>query len=169
MCKAEVSIGINEHKNCYKSVSELIAERLENEIIDSDDIDQNILAVMIKRDFMVNIHFYPDTPVGFISFYHYDIDCALDLALSYFGERGESMNIEEKIKEGYPVISLHDNDESVFDRRAKVLYRNGYALHSSGCGFVNSEAYDFEGSYRGIFVKPRVDVRSVKDFIGGEG
>jgi len=36
----------------------------------------------VGRDFIIEIQFYPDTPVGFHVVYHYDLDAALDEALT---------------------------------------------------------------------------------------
>ena len=41
---------------------------------------------MIETDTIVNIQFYPKTPVGSYSVYHYDLDMALDLALECLKE-----------------------------------------------------------------------------------
>lgn len=32
-------------------------------------------------DTIIEIHFYPDTPVGFYKIFHYDLDMAIDEAL----------------------------------------------------------------------------------------
>jgi hypothetical protein len=39
---------------------------------------------MIYLDNIVNVHFYPDNPIGFYDIYHYDLDSAIQLALDLF-------------------------------------------------------------------------------------
>ena len=46
-----------------------------------DNIDKDKIEEMIRRDTIVKIQFYPNTPVGFYLIYHYDIDKAIDIAL----------------------------------------------------------------------------------------
>jgi hypothetical protein len=75
-CKASVSISVNNHKDNYESV----IEALEDEIMEGE-IDQEILNEMIKRSTIVYVHAYPDTPVGFYSTYHYDLESALDIII----------------------------------------------------------------------------------------
>ncbi len=75
MCKSSVSVGINCHKDVYESVAQHING-------DIDEIDTGVLSKMIELDTVIEIRFYPDTPIGFYTVYHYDLDIALDKCLS---------------------------------------------------------------------------------------
>jgi len=72
LCKASVEISVNDHKDYYESVEQHINE---------EDIDKEVFEEMVKRDIVVKVQAYPDTPIGFFVVYHYDIDKAVDIAL----------------------------------------------------------------------------------------
>lgn len=79
-CKCGVYIEINPHKDVYESVEKNIFED------DKEDIEEEILKEMIKRDTIVRIQFYPNTPVGCYVIYHYDIEKGLDYAIKILNE-----------------------------------------------------------------------------------
>ena len=86
-CKAEVSIEFNAHKSCYESIEESLTfgdMRPETEIEDPE-----VLAKMIELDRMIKVQFYPDTPVGFYTVYHHDLDSALDECLEILKGEGK--------------------------------------------------------------------------------
>jgi hypothetical protein len=80
LCKCGVTVFINSHKDIYASVPYQLNDSV-------DEIDNDIYLKMVEIDTIINIHFYPDTPVGSVSIYHYDLDSALSLALDYFKQR----------------------------------------------------------------------------------
>jgi len=73
-CKCSVSLTINDHRDMYESVEYFLDGRVEG-------IDKDILNGMIESDTMINCQFYPDTPIGFYSIYHYDLDKCLDICV----------------------------------------------------------------------------------------
>lgn len=75
-CKCSVSIVINEHRDIYKSVEETLENLRCLEC--PPEIDNDVRNEMIKRDTIVDIQVYPDTPNGFYVVYHYDLDKAMD-------------------------------------------------------------------------------------------
>jgi hypothetical protein len=77
-CKASVSISQNNHRDYYQSIPDYLEDQIQN-----GEIDKSVLEEMVKRDTLVCVHAYPDTPVGFYSEYHYDLELALDLIISY--------------------------------------------------------------------------------------
>ncbi|MCA0235468.1 MAG: hypothetical protein LCH81_03710 [Bacteroidetes bacterium] len=81
LCKCLVSIEVNDHRNCYESVADYISR------YESPEIDDAVLQVMVEHDTVVSLMFYPDTPVGSYWIFHYDIDMAIDEALSILKER----------------------------------------------------------------------------------
>jgi len=84
LCKASITIEINDHKTYYQTVREWALDMINRMEIQPDDIPPEIFAEMEKRDTVISIHFYPDTPVGFYRIFHYDMDEAIKLALSTF-------------------------------------------------------------------------------------
>jgi hypothetical protein len=79
-CKASVSININGHKDVYQTVEQYIQDMDEN-AISYIKIHPDVLKEMIKRDTVIEVYFYPNSPVSFHLVYHYDVDLALDKAL----------------------------------------------------------------------------------------
>ncbi len=49
------------------------------------------------------------------------------------------------------IVSL--SDEDAFTSEVNRLLSEGWQIHSSSCGFVNSESYDFCNSYQAIMIK----------------
>jgi len=81
MCKCGVFLTINEHRDYYQTAAETIKEILEHEHIDEEDLPRDIQEKMIETDTIINVHVYPDTPIGFYDIYDYDLDRAIDRAL----------------------------------------------------------------------------------------
>ena len=79
-CKCGVDIAVNNHKNYYETVEQHFKS---NPILEDylSDIDADIYQKMKDFDTIIEIHFYPDTAVGFYKIFHYDLDMAIDEAL----------------------------------------------------------------------------------------
>jgi hypothetical protein len=75
-CKASVSILINQHRDSYQTVSQYLD--MINDGTLRRKIDPEILQNMRMLDQIVEIHFYPHTPIGSHKVWHYDLDLALD-------------------------------------------------------------------------------------------
>ena len=75
LCKAGVHLSVNTHRDFYESVEQHITTE------ERQEIDADVFAEMVARDAVVEVHFYPDTPVGFFRIHHYDIDEAMQIAL----------------------------------------------------------------------------------------
>lgn len=73
-CKAGVSISINEHRNYYETIEENLRDKL-------DDINPEVLSKIKELDTLIEIQFYPDTPIGFYLVHHYDLELGIDEAL----------------------------------------------------------------------------------------
>ena len=86
LCKCGVYISVNEHRDYYETVE----EHLEDDLPGVKYLDPEIRAKMIETDTIINVHFYPRTPIGFSVVYHYDLDAALDLALATFNTKDSS-------------------------------------------------------------------------------
>ena len=74
--KCSVSITINSHRDFYETIEEHI------ESDDREDISKDVWDKMIELDTCVRLQFYPDTPIGFYVIHHYDVEMAIDIALS---------------------------------------------------------------------------------------
>ena len=51
------------------------------------------------------------------------------------------------------VIVLNESNEEIFQKKLQIFLDDGYQLKSSSVGFVNSELYDFCGSYQALLIK----------------
>jgi hypothetical protein len=76
-CKASVSLTVNQHRDYYQKVEEYLIELGDN----IKEVYPDVLAEMIRLDTVVELQFYPNTPVGFYVIYHYDIGKAISEAL----------------------------------------------------------------------------------------
>ena len=81
-CKCGVFITVNQHRNYYQSVNDKLDEIACLE--DPPDISEDVRNKIIETDTVIEIQFYPDTPIGSYSVYHWDLDMALDEALECF-------------------------------------------------------------------------------------
>ena len=78
-CKCGVHLTINDHRDVYETAEQAI-EKLEMFMPDLE-LDPQVRAKIIETDTLIDLHFYPDTPVGFYKVLHHDLDAALDEAL----------------------------------------------------------------------------------------
>lgn len=86
-CKCGVFVTVNEHRDYYQSAENAIKDINERESehgAAADFIGKDLAEKMIETDTIIDIQFYPNTPIGFNKVYHYDLDKALDEALSTF-------------------------------------------------------------------------------------
>ena len=81
-CKCGVFITVNEHRGYYQSARDWFQEHDQYEC--PPEVEPEVRATMIGTNTVIQIQFYPDTPVGSYSIYHYDLDAALDAALACF-------------------------------------------------------------------------------------
>jgi hypothetical protein len=79
-CKCGVFLTVNEHRDYYKTVAEILDDAMDFEC--PPEIAPDVEEKMIETDTIVRLHFYPDTPIGSYEIWHYDIDSALDEALA---------------------------------------------------------------------------------------
>jgi hypothetical protein len=52
----------------------------------TDELSEELKAKMVELDTIVELQFYPNTPVGFLQLFHYDVDMALQTALETMQE-----------------------------------------------------------------------------------
>lgn len=82
-CKCGVYLTVNEHRDYYQSAEVKLEEYAVREC--PPDISDETRAGIVKTDTIIDLQFYPDTPIGFYHVIHYDLDIALDLALACIG------------------------------------------------------------------------------------
>jgi hypothetical protein len=78
-CKCGVFITVNQHRDYYKTATDKLGELECMEC--PPQYTPEVKARMIETDTIIELQFYPDTPIGSYSVYHYDLDTALDCAL----------------------------------------------------------------------------------------
>jgi len=78
-CKCGVYLTTNEHRDLYMTVEDRLREL--SDFDNLPDIDPEIKQLMIEKNTMIELQFYPVTPIGFYRLFHWDLDLALDQAL----------------------------------------------------------------------------------------
>jgi hypothetical protein len=76
-CRAGIYLSINEHKDYY----ETIEDHFNNNPFIKDDLTQEELDRIVKADCLVELQFYPSTPITFYRVYGTSIDEVLDKAI----------------------------------------------------------------------------------------
>ena len=87
LCKCGVYLTVNEHRDYYDTPAQRLEELESREC--PPKISDEVRAGILSSGNIVELQFYPDTPVGFYCIVHYDLDAALDAALATF-----DLNIE---------------------------------------------------------------------------
>ena len=82
LCKCGVFVTVNEHRDYYLTAEQQIEELRQQRNLDDEDLPPDRVPEMIARNTIVEVQFYPDTPVGSYCIYHYDLEAALDEALA---------------------------------------------------------------------------------------
>lgn len=101
LCKCEVSISINEHTIGYTTVEKHLKDH--EEMFESLEISDELRKLMIEKNQLVRIIFYPDTPIGSYDVWHYDVELALDQCLSIMEEEMDErreQSEEELLQDG---------------------------------------------------------------------
>ena len=83
-CKCGVYLTVNEHRDSHMTVEESLKEHDESE--SPPDISFEVRAKMIETNTIIELQFYPRTPLSSYFVCHYDLDQALDEALSCLAE-----------------------------------------------------------------------------------
>ena len=78
MTKCSFSLSINEHKNDYSTVEKYIETSKVYDGPLSRDITEEKLLKMIEKDTIIEIHCYPNTPIGFFYVCGYDLDMCIE-------------------------------------------------------------------------------------------
>ena len=78
-CKCSVSVEVNQHRAYYQVAEFYLAER---DVKSPEDVAADVFAKMVETDTVVEVQFYPSTPIGFYRIWHYDVDAALGEAIA---------------------------------------------------------------------------------------
>jgi hypothetical protein len=73
-CKRGVYVSVNSYRDIYLSFEQACEELPE-------DVGDEVRAGMLRSGNIVEVQFYPDTPIGFYRVVHWDLDEALRLSL----------------------------------------------------------------------------------------
>jgi hypothetical protein len=84
LCKCGVYVTVNEHRDVYESATTALDDAAGH--VSPPHIPDDVRAKMIELDTIVQVQFYPVTPIGSYSIWHYDLDAALDECLQCFEE-----------------------------------------------------------------------------------
>lgn len=85
-CKCGVHLTVNKNRDYYETVEQYFKG---NKIMEDDlkDIEPDVYNKMNELNTIVELQYYPDTPIGFYKIYHYDIETAIDDALLSLDEK----------------------------------------------------------------------------------
>lgn len=90
-CKCGVFLSINEHKDYYDTEEQRIKEINDRDFAQNGqqkdykpEIDKELADRMIKEKIIVELHFYPDTPIGFYKIYGTSVEEVLEKAEECF-------------------------------------------------------------------------------------
>jgi hypothetical protein len=88
-CRCGLELSINRHRTFYITAKEWFAEQ-ESNLANLSDLDADVRAEMIQRDSVVDLWFYPKTPIGFYHILHFDLEIALTEALAVLEKDGRA-------------------------------------------------------------------------------
>ena len=84
-CKCGVYLNVNEHRDVYQTAEKFMDDQFNIDHELRQEIGGDVLSKMLELNTIIHIQFYPHTPIGSYSIYHYDVDKALDSALETLG------------------------------------------------------------------------------------
>ena len=84
-CKGSVSLEANAHRDCYETIEQYINGNPFNEDI-WNETEPDVKQKIIETNTLIEIQFYPLTPIGFYRVYHYDVNEAINEALKILSE-----------------------------------------------------------------------------------
>ncbi len=85
-CKCGVHLHVNDHLDIYQTVEDAVYELEEMGFV----TDPDMRAKIIETGMLIDLQFYPHTPVGFYKVIHYDIEAALQEAIDCLNKEGLS-------------------------------------------------------------------------------
>lgn len=83
-CKCGVYLTVNAHRDYYRTAAQTLDELSKQE--DPPEIPDDVRQKMIESNTIIDLQFYPNTPVSFYVIYHHDLNAALDEALAILND-----------------------------------------------------------------------------------
>lgn len=80
-CKCCVYLKVNSHRDYNETVEQYFKSYPSYEE-DLENIDKDVYEKMKEINTIIELQYYPDTSIGFYKVYHYDLEMAIDIALS---------------------------------------------------------------------------------------
>jgi hypothetical protein len=84
-CKCGVILTVNDYRNAYETPEAAIEFYAGLEC--APDINDYVMTGILSTGNIIDLIFYPDTPIVSYHIVHYDIDAALDMALAYLDQQ----------------------------------------------------------------------------------
>lgn len=85
LCKCGVYLTVNQHRDYYQTVDQYFNDLYDN--VEIEDIDTGVYDKMKELNTVIELQFYPDTPIGFYKVYHYDLDLAISEAIKAINKK----------------------------------------------------------------------------------
>ena len=82
LCKCSVTLTVNAHRDVYETAEQAIDDLEGREC--APEISEELRKKMVETNTIIDLHFYPDTPIGFYEIMDVDLDSALNRALEVF-------------------------------------------------------------------------------------
>jgi len=79
-CKCGMFLSVNEHRDYYMTAEESLKELASREC--PPEITDEVRKKIIETNTIVELQFYPNTPIGSYRVIHHDLDAALTEALA---------------------------------------------------------------------------------------
>jgi hypothetical protein len=81
-CKCSISLKINEYRDYYETIEQFVEDT--NQGRDEPIIDSEMAQQMIRDNMVIELQFYPDTPIGFYRIFGTSLDEVINEALETF-------------------------------------------------------------------------------------
>jgi hypothetical protein len=78
-CKCGVILTVNDYRNSYETPEEAI--EFYDGLACAPDINDYVMTGILSTGNIIDLIFYPNTPISSYHIVHYDLDAALDKAL----------------------------------------------------------------------------------------
>ena len=85
LCKCGVYLAVNEYRDSHRTVEQGLDDLAEQEC--PPEISDEVRAGILNSGNIIDLQFYPDTPIGSYTIIHYDFDKAVEQALECLAQR----------------------------------------------------------------------------------
>jgi hypothetical protein len=92
-CKCGVYLEVNNHRDFYQSVKDYLDEQCANGLYTIEEIGSDYIKAMIEKNTIIELQFYPHTPMSFYKLFDHDLGSILDRALGVFNEEETSSGV----------------------------------------------------------------------------